>query len=84
LNEWINCGGCTCKAMSKETVNEISDDVHSGTVTSIREPENKLLNNAERRNDYEIEWKKLKRHSVKLPRVSFSKFYKEKGHLGLK
>lgn len=73
--------------MSREIVNEITDDPENSSITSsgkIKESQRAHLNDTARREEYEAEWKKLKRHSVKLPRVSFSKFFEEKGHLGAK
>lgn len=81
---WMNCGSCACNVIPREAAYEVSDEPKSESVTSVEkktEPEKTHLKDNARRQEYEGEWKSLKKHSIKLPRVSFEKFFEEKGHL---
>jgi hypothetical protein len=84
MMSWINCGSCACNVVPREAVYEISDEHRSDTVVSREKTVEAIkphLNDAARKQEYESEWKRLKRHSVKVPRVSFQQFFEEKGHL---
>lgn len=70
----MNCGSCACNVIPREAVYEISDEPSTHSATSMEkkiDPEKTHLKDIARREEYEGEWKRLKKHTIKLPRVSF-------------
>jgi hypothetical protein len=70
----MNCGSCACNVVPREAVYEISDEPRSDSASSgekTAELEKTHLKDTARKQEYEVEWKRLKKHSIKLPRVSF-------------
>lgn len=70
---WMNCSSCACNVIPREALYEISDEP-SDSVTSVEkktEPAKTHLKDTTRRQEYEDEWRRLKKQTIKLPRVSF-------------
>ena len=84
------CNACgTCKALSKQTLNEINDEDIKSATDDNNEPKKMIpiakdhLMDEVKKEKFEQEWKKLKKYSVKVPKTTFITYYQQNGNMSI-